>query len=193
MYKKIVECNLEFPPFLSDKCKDMIRRLLTVNPKKRISIEEIKNHSFYQQGDLQIIRDKKLYNKEKINEKIINKMESIGFNKEVIMKNIEMNRHNNVTTTYFLLFKKYESSILIKKSKSEDIDKVMKANANDFTTSNRIEDAKFDANRNININIKYLKNFGNININITEPKGVVDKLTKNRHNSNRPNKKENVE
>ncbi len=184
---------MEFPPFLSDKCKDMIRRLLTVNPKKRITLDEIKLHAFYQQGELQITKDKKVYDIQKINEKIYSKMESIGFNKEVIMKNMEMNRHNNVTTTYFLLLKKYESNILIKKSKSEDIEKVLKTTVNEFTASNRKEDVKPDANRNININIKYLKNFGNININITDPKVINDKSIKVRDMSNKTNKKEKFE
>ena len=177
MYKKIVECNLELPNFVSEKTKDMIKRLLTVNPSKRIVLEDIKLHPFYQLGEVQINKEKKIYDKQKLHDLIIKKMEVIGFNKEFINKNLELKRHNNITTTYNLLSKKFKASIIIKKSKSEDMDKIIKTNLPDKVSSRKQSEIN-ETNPNININIKYLKNIGNININISDPKGDNEKSTR---------------
>jgi serine/threonine protein kinase len=166
----------------------MIKRLLTVNPRKRILIDEIKAHPFFQQGEMQINNEKKVYDKQKLFDKIISKMESIGMNREAIIKNIENNRHNNITTTYSLLSKKYKATILIKKSKSEDIDKAIKSSINEITSIRKNQDV-MATNPNININIKYLKNFGNININITDPKGAHEKSIRLREASTKKSQK----
>ena len=146
----------------------MIKKLLTVNPKKRILLEEIKLHPFYKQGEQQIGKENLEYDKIKLNEKIVLKMESLGINKEEIIKNLEKNKHNNITTTYNLLYKKYKTSLIIKQSVSEIKEKVIPKT----TITSRQQTEILETNPNININIKYLKNFGNININISDPKGT---------------------
>ena len=50
LFKNIVQCNIEFPEFISEISKDLIIKLLTVNPNQRIKIQEIKNHPFYLKG-----------------------------------------------------------------------------------------------------------------------------------------------
>ena len=51
LLNKILECNVEFPEFLSEESKDLIKRILIPDPDKRISIKEIKNHIFYLKGE----------------------------------------------------------------------------------------------------------------------------------------------
>ena len=48
LYKKILSGNFKFPSWISSEVKDLISRILTVNPLKRIKIEEIKNHPWFQ-------------------------------------------------------------------------------------------------------------------------------------------------
>ena len=55
LFDKILECNLEFPEFLSEESKDLISKILVVDPDKRITIPQIKQHSFF-------IKGKKLFN-----------------------------------------------------------------------------------------------------------------------------------
>ena len=51
MYKNISENRLMFPEFFSEELKDLLRRMLDKNPKKRIGIEndksDLKNHEFF--------------------------------------------------------------------------------------------------------------------------------------------------
>ena len=52
LFKNILECNPEFPEFLSEISKDIIIKILNPDPEKRITIEEIKNHNFYLMGKI---------------------------------------------------------------------------------------------------------------------------------------------
>ena len=50
LFQKILECDLEFPNFLSFECIDIIKKILNVNPYDRFYINDIKEHSFYLKG-----------------------------------------------------------------------------------------------------------------------------------------------
>lgn len=49
LYKKIMNGEYLIPNFVSSDAKDLIKRILTTDPKKRITIQEIKEHPFYKQ------------------------------------------------------------------------------------------------------------------------------------------------
>ena len=50
LFSQILECNPEYPPFLSIKSKKLIQALLKINPDERLTIEEIKKSDFYLEG-----------------------------------------------------------------------------------------------------------------------------------------------
>ena len=50
LFKKILECKIKYPKNLSSDSKDLIKKILVPNPRKRISIPEIKEHPFYLKG-----------------------------------------------------------------------------------------------------------------------------------------------
>ena len=50
LFKKILECNLEFPNYVKKTSKDLIKKILVTEPEKRITIPEIKKHPFYLKG-----------------------------------------------------------------------------------------------------------------------------------------------
>ncbi len=50
LFKKILECKLEFPHHLSLISRDLIKKILVTNPDKRISIHDIKKHPFFHKG-----------------------------------------------------------------------------------------------------------------------------------------------
>jgi 5'-AMP-activated protein kinase catalytic alpha subunit len=47
LFDKILECKIDFPEFLSDESKDLITKILVVDPEERIDINGIKKHSFF--------------------------------------------------------------------------------------------------------------------------------------------------
>ena len=60
------ELDVEFPIWLkiSDEAKDIIKQLLTKNPKNRIGVvqgwEEIKNHSWFKGFNFNLLKQKRL-------------------------------------------------------------------------------------------------------------------------------------
>ena len=50
LFKKILKCKIKYPDYLSDMTISIMKKILVVDPKKRITLEEIKQHPFYLNG-----------------------------------------------------------------------------------------------------------------------------------------------
>ena len=50
LFKKIVKGRVCYPKFLSNNAVNLMKKILVVNPNKRINIKEIKKHPFYLEG-----------------------------------------------------------------------------------------------------------------------------------------------
>ena len=112
LYDKICKGKFDIPNHVSEKAKDLINKILVTDPDKRLTISQIKNHPWFN-----------LYNndnKNKISEgldlskyiipideeivKIISKIFNIK--EEEIRIAILSNKHNDVSTLYYLFLKK---------------------------------------------------------------------------------------
>ena len=110
LYKKITEGKFKVPKYLSDCCKDFLHRILNVNPNKRYTIEQIKNHPWFNIINPKINMSEGLLLHVyivPIDENILNEMVTkFKFNEEEVRANLIANNHNHTTTTYYLLLKK---------------------------------------------------------------------------------------
>ena len=50
LFKKILECKLDFPGYVNKLSIDLIEKILVTDPDKRITIPDIKRHPFYLKG-----------------------------------------------------------------------------------------------------------------------------------------------
>ena len=85
------------------------------NPKKRITIEQIKKHSFYIQG-LEILKERRIeYDEEEIHLQALEILEGLGLNKDIIREHLKKGNYNHITTSYYLILNKikYEKYIEI--------------------------------------------------------------------------------
>ena len=96
LFKKILECNIDFPKFIYGDAKDLIKKTLVIDPDKRIDIQDIKKHPFYILG--KNIFEKKFRNeKYNVNSDNLNVIDEnqIKENKEIYnkidIKNIKYN------------------------------------------------------------------------------------------------------
>ena len=113
LFEKILQCKVEFPSEeetkISPECKDLILKILTPNPAKRIKLDEIKLHPFMAFGNVKYINTIKEDNfaqEDLIISYMVNQMNFDNRNSNI--KNALLtNRHNNITTTFKLLKKKY--------------------------------------------------------------------------------------
>ena len=121
LFKKIIEGKYKVPPHVSDSAKDLIKNILITNPKKRYTIEQIKNHKWFslclnneEYREKQSLYEGLLLDKYvvPIDEEIIRQMNNeYKIKKDKIRTCLLNNDHNDITTIYYL--------ILLKKTKSE--------------------------------------------------------------------------
>ena len=113
LFKKILKCNVEFPKkknvIISEDAKDLIRKILQPEPSKRITLEEILKHPFLIFGNKKY-KEKIKMDINKQDKLIIDYMTNImgiSNKNDIIRNNINNNRHNHITTIFYLLKKKY--------------------------------------------------------------------------------------
>ena len=181
LFEQILKAELDFPEHVSEVCKNIIKKILVTNPKKRITIDQIKKHEFYLMGkenyDIIINRNK---NKSKIKFKkhnsdnyltninikyINNKNEENNIKKDNNKNDIELKTINNAKEK-INLFKKNNFDKLNKEKKYILSNRVGKYKINGFkinkgfsnyiknesTEKGLITEANIHTNKNIKIN-----------------------------------------
>lgn len=108
LYKKIMEGDYVVPDFISDNVKDLIVKILDIDPDSRYSINQIKNHKWFKLSLPMYISEGLIvgYNRIPIHNEILVMMEKQGFELTYIEKWLDANKHNHTTTTYYLYLKK---------------------------------------------------------------------------------------
>ena len=91
LFKKILKCKIKYPEYLSDMSINLMKKILVVDPLKRITLDEIKQHPFYLKG--KAIFNKKHHNLvkevEKISHGMLKKIKSLKFiNNEECINNL---------------------------------------------------------------------------------------------------------
>ena len=110
LYKKITDGKFKTPKYLSENCKDILHKILNVDPKKRYTIKQIKKHPWFNLINPRInLSEGLLLNVYivPIDEKIVEEMATkYKFNEDIVRANLISNKHNHTTTTYYLLLNK---------------------------------------------------------------------------------------
>jgi hypothetical protein len=97
--------------------------VLNVDPCKRYNIAQIKKHPWFNLVNVKVNINEGLLVKDvviPVDEELVVRMEGMNFIKEEIRANVLANKHNHITTTYYLLLRgkmrKGEDSVAIYKS-----------------------------------------------------------------------------
>jgi serine/threonine protein kinase len=109
LYKKIIQGEYKCPKFMSEEARDLVARILNTKPEERFTIENIKAHKWYRLVNIELhpgifIGEDSIL----IENKILCLLEQYGVSSEVARKHIESNKHNHITTTYYLLLRKHK-------------------------------------------------------------------------------------
>ena len=118
LFHKIAKGLFTLPGYLSYKCKDLIKNILVTNPNKRYGFEEIKKHPWFMSVN-NISGKNNLFNSPgiiidqdviPIDINIIKEMyyakEYKNFSISNIISDVLKNKHNKITTAYYLFLKK---------------------------------------------------------------------------------------
>ena len=202
LFRKILECNLEYPNNLSDNVIDLMNKILVTKPERRIDIDGIKKHPFYLQG-------KEIF--EKIHPELIEMVKfvnqsqpadlgiknniicDISENSNIVVKNNEKNLESNNN-----LINNNEKICNIENQKDDDVKNEKDNNVNNnynlsnLRTASQNKPVKINENKNKGkiISIKTecdLSNNNNNNIN-----NVIKNIDNNNTNPNKK-KEKNIE
>ena len=186
VFRKILQCNLEFPNeneiFLSNEAKDLIKRILTPNPLKRITIEEVLCHPFLKTGLKEyknVIKPISFNQENIIIDYMVNELKYCNDNQK-INKYIKENRHNGYTTTFKLLKKKiiegrFDINYIFKKNaKNAYISPIRNLNPNPKINITNKENIQNNIN-NINVKTKENKKINDTNLSLKKKNKIIKK------------------
>lgn len=111
LYKKILDGKFEIPTWVSDNCKNLINKVLNIDPEERFTAANICAHPWYLQTNVPVIRNLGLIigkNKIPLEQSIVSMLKQYGFKQDDAQKSLNANKHNQETTIYYLLHKRYE-------------------------------------------------------------------------------------
>ena len=115
LFGKIAKGLFSLPSFLSASCKDLLKKILVTDPKKRYGFEEIKHHTWFMSvnnvmGKNIFFNSPGIFIEEDvipIDIEIIAEMyNDFHFDIGKIINDVLKNRHNKITTTYYLILKR---------------------------------------------------------------------------------------
>ena len=106
IYQNIMTHNYYYPETLSDDAVDLIEHMLKINPNERYGFKEIKAHPWFNLV-LPKLRPGIIFNIHKIpvDEKILEKIEEMGFDKQKCKKSVLENNYDSYMAIYLLTLK----------------------------------------------------------------------------------------
>lgn len=149
LYKKIAHGTYTIPEYVPAPCRQLIQRMITVDPRKRATLEEVKHHSWVVEGydgpPENYLPKRSVLDPENLDKNIIQRMQAFGFKNEDVtgafreyseqahQSNSKANtdkkikfKVNPVVTTYFLLsemLKREEARLLAAELREKEKDK----------------------------------------------------------------------
>lgn len=109
LYKKIIRGEYSIPSFVSNMATDLIKRVLCTDPEKRLNIEQIKSHQWFNlfKGYANIPKGLIVgIHEVPVDERIVELVSQYGYERETIVQSVKTNRHNIVSTLYYLILRK---------------------------------------------------------------------------------------
>lgn len=111
LYKKILGADYQFPKFISNDGKDLIKHVLDIEPETRFTIEKIRSHVWFTQFSEEVRPGILIgYDHIIVDLNVLKQLTKYNIDLDYTKKCLEANKHNNDTTSYYLLLKKYLQS-----------------------------------------------------------------------------------
>ncbi|KAL9323480.1 hypothetical protein ACSQ67_008337 [Phaseolus vulgaris] len=107
LFKKIKGGIYTLPSHLSPGARELIPRMLVVDPMKRMTIPEIRQHPWFQvrlPRYLAVPPPDTLQQAKKIDEEVIQEVVNMGFDRNQLVESLANRIQNKGTVTYYLLF-----------------------------------------------------------------------------------------
>lgn len=113
LYAKIKSGIYTYPNYLSIGARDLIRRMLIVDPINRITIPEIYKHPWFQKNIPQYIAGHSIntsWSSRKVDVRVLEEMNILGFDVQEVIGSLNNLLQNQATVTYSILLHKLLSN-----------------------------------------------------------------------------------
>ncbi|CAM4410868.1 unnamed protein product [Lepidochelys olivacea] len=111
--QRVLEGRFRIPYFMSQDCETLIRRMLVVDPTKRITIAQIKQHkwmqadpSLHQQQSLSFSMQNYNSNLGDYNEQVLGIMQTLGIDRRRTVESLQNSSYNHFAAIYYLLLER---------------------------------------------------------------------------------------
>ena len=105
--KQVIKGIINIPDFFSAQVKDLLKHMLDVNPMTRYTLQEIKDHPWFNTIECDLIPGIIIdYNIIPIDDKIINLCVTYNKDKNDVINSIKNNKYDSNSALYYLLIKK---------------------------------------------------------------------------------------
>ncbi|XP_048199777.1 serine/threonine-protein kinase SIK2 isoform X2 [Perognathus longimembris pacificus] len=113
--QRVLEGRFRIPYFMSEDCEHLIRRMLVLDPSKRLTIAQIKEHKWML---IEVpIQRPVLYSQEQenepsigeFNEQVLRLMHSLGIDQQKTIESLQNKSYNHFAAIYFLLVERLKS------------------------------------------------------------------------------------
>ncbi|XP_006870876.1 PREDICTED: serine/threonine-protein kinase SIK1 [Chrysochloris asiatica] len=118
--QRVLEGRFRIPFFMSQDCESLIRRMLVVDPAKRITVAQIKQHrwiqaepTLLQSTSLAFVAQDYNSNLGDYNEQVLGIMQMLGIDRRRTVESLQNSSYNHFAAIYYLLLerlKEYRSS-----------------------------------------------------------------------------------
>ncbi|VDN03899.1 unnamed protein product [Thelazia callipaeda] len=111
---RVLSGYFRIPYFMSTECENLIRKMLTLDPKKRATIEQIKKHQWMQSihnkcKEAQFLAPS--YDPVEPQHQILNLMQSLGIDSNLTLKSLKNESYDNFMAIYMLLYDRWRASL----------------------------------------------------------------------------------
>lgn len=112
LHKVILSGVFDIPNEVSETAKDLLRKMIVVEPSERCSLQDVLTHPWFMVKNVKDVdktipqfcpRILKENNPEEIREINLSAISELGFSYDFVMKSLRNNEMNHATATYFLL------------------------------------------------------------------------------------------
>eukprot|EP00123_Amoebidium_parasiticum_P012882 comp21633_c0_seq1/m.30373 comp21633_c0_seq1/g.30373 ORF comp21633_c0_seq1/g.30373 comp21633_c0_seq1/m.30373 type:complete len:764 (-) comp21633_c0_seq1:333-2624(-) len=110
---RVLDGRFKTPFFMSCECEQLIKRMLTRDPKKRISIEGIYKHQWMKMGGAESVLERVPSHSAQASnspgvycEAVLLQMQAMGMHRDHVIRALESNHYDHLAATYFLMFER---------------------------------------------------------------------------------------
>ncbi|XP_068930929.1 serine/threonine-protein kinase SIK1 [Petaurus breviceps papuanus] len=138
--QRVLEGRFRIPFYMSQDCETLIRRMLVVDPTKRITIAQIKYHkwmqadpSFQQNPPLSFSIQNYSSNLGDYNEQVLGIMQTLGINRQRTVESLQNSSYNHFAAIYYLLLERLKEYRNTQPSNCSRLGRLQRSRSSDFS------------------------------------------------------------